>query len=265
MSCPAIPSLVGIATLIVLFPTLPARTDPFLGEGIKSDMEALCKRKSGRRMDFEQFLVGAPIRDRDVPSAPVQFLTTRNASGEPLSRPTPVVATTEHNYEEGRSKIVGTAGTPPKSEPRATYEIRFTKPQRWTGLHRFGGDHVVTRFWTAQHELLHEFEGEGFVAWVANASETNRWVARVEISGTSGKHPYAGYADDLMFGQSTLSPSWAAKRAAVGTATTRHRLGLDDSRSTPGGTNSVENAASGPETGADAPDLSDALKNPTEP
>jgi len=264
MISPFVSQGVRITCLSILL-SVPGWTHPFLGEGIKGDMKAQCQRKHGRHLDFEHSLVGTPVRDRDATAAPIRFLTIQSPSGERLSRPAPVVATTEHNYSEGQSKIVGTAGSPPKSEPRATYEIRFPKPQRWAGVHRYGGDHVVTRFWSPHHELLHEFEGEGFVAWVNDTTITNQWVSRIEMTGTDPSHPFAGFTDDLMLGVSDLKPSWAAKRAAKGIATTRHRMGLDSSRSTPGGTNAIANATSGPETGADAPDLDEALKNPAPP
>ena len=264
MSSPVVSQRARITCLLILL-TFPGWTHPFLGEGIKGDMQAQCKRKAGRHLNFDQCLVGKPVQDRDSTSAPVTFRTTLAPTGERLPRPAPVVATTEHNYNEGQSKIVGSAGSPPRSEPRATYEIRFPTPQRWAGVHRFGGDHVVTRFWSPTHELLHEFEGEGFVAWVDDTTKTNQWVSRIEMTGMAGTNAYAGFTDDLMLGRSALTPSWAAKRAADGIATTRHRLGLDSSRTTPGGTNAVANTASGPETGADAPDLDEALRNPAPP
>ncbi|NNF66398.1 MAG: hypothetical protein HKM98_02710, partial [Gammaproteobacteria bacterium] len=180
---------------------------PVCGPDARATFEGLLLSAGDTLIDFESVATGTNLTTQ-IPG--VTFASISDVNGNPAG-PFHVEVSAAFAGSDGNT-IVGAPCGGCTDDGRVRYEMVFDTPQRRVGLQRIWNNFTVTRFFDIQGQLLHEFAGGDdvsgdyqFVGYVAETTDTNTWVARVEIDGeSSGGSRQVGYTDDLFFGSTDV-------------------------------------------------------------
>lgn len=200
------PTLALSAALLLAAVGVPAsRAGSLHGEIARSDFHSWATNHGGVFLNFNALLAGTQILNQWESRYGVTFATTAGPDGRPLPAGVPVMASASYAYNVGKITIVGTRPRPAYDDKSCSYEVRFVRPQRWAGLQRYWKGPTLTRFLDVKGEILHEFEGEGFVGWFAETADPATWVSRIEITGQERNGArQVGYSDDVIFGTNAI-------------------------------------------------------------
>lgn len=171
------------------------------GEIAKSDFRTWTTNHGGVWLHFNNMLSGTLLSDQLQPRHGVAFATLRNDADSKETRDIPVITSSSYAYNLGRVTFVASRAGAAVEEKYSPYEIRFDRPQRWVGIHRYWRGPTLTRFHGPRGDILYEGKGEGFHAWFAETNETNTWISRIEVTGEPREgRLQVGHSDDLIFG-----------------------------------------------------------------
>lgn len=189
-------------SLSALSAAAPAWAGPISGPAAKAQLQGYVTQYGGHFLNFQDRSVG-PLSTEYEASHGVSFFSTIQVDGSPIVPPHNVLVSASFAYATAGLTIVGTpCASWCSDDGQVGFEVRFTSPQRWAGLHRYWYNGARTRFYSPQGTLLHEFDiPNGFLGFIADSEDVNQWVAKIVLDGVEvGGYRQVGYADDLMFG-----------------------------------------------------------------
>ncbi len=193
-----------ITTLLLVFSHSAYSAGAISGSAARACLENFRDNFSGNFIDFTHGVSPMPT-DRRLDSEftatlGVTFSTHQNSLLIPYT-PTHNVYVSNINVPLSNT-IVGTPCSGCSDDGRYPYQMIFSSPQRYAGLRRIWDSTTRTKFYNSSDEILHEAVGSDFHAYLAETTDTNTWVNRIEVTGVldSTNTRQVGYSDDLFFG-----------------------------------------------------------------
>lgn len=158
----------------------------------------------GVHLDFEDKAPGTNLLPGADPwGVGARFASIFYVNGQPFG-PEHVEVSNRHAFATQGNTIVGSPFPSGIDDGRVGYEVRFDEAQARAGLQRVWNTGALTRFYSADGELLAEHVNTvnvEFVGWVATADDGSDRVARIVMDGLSvGGTRQVGHSDNLYFG-----------------------------------------------------------------
>ena len=197
---------VVLVLAIALVSESSLRADLVFGASARTAFENFRDNLGDEFIDFESLPTGTNLTNQ-IPG--LEFRTIRDQFGNPMA-PTHVEVSGGFAGSHGNT-IVGSPCDPfCVDDGRFAYEIVFSDVQRRAGIERVWNTAAITRFFNESGTLLAEHQNTAnveFVGYMSDSNDSNSWVKRIEMAGTSISNTLqVGYSDDLFYGTASSIP-----------------------------------------------------------